>query len=108
MEKNLQKWADSHLPNKTTDDLWDLQAAILTELSRRDDVQYQVRASKGSLDNKFKQLRIGTTLMPVKTKSGAWGSSEFIEATPKKSRQGRGKHSKYSATSRNGPRKRYR
>ena len=61
MEKNLQKWADLHLPNKTTDDLWDLQAAILTELSRRDDVQYQVRASKESLDNKFKQLRIGTT-----------------------------------------------
>ena len=30
--------------------------------------------------------------MPVKTKSGAWGSSEFVEATPKKSRQGRGKH----------------
>ena len=61
MEKNLQKWADSHLPNKSSEDLWDLQAAILTELSRRDDVQYQVRTSKESLDNKFKQLRIGTT-----------------------------------------------
>ena len=31
-----------------------------------------------------------------------------IETKPKKSRQGRGKHSKYSATSRNGSRKRYR
>tara|TARA_Y100001963_G_scaffold66007_1_gene91994 strand:- start:132 stop:317 length:186 start_codon:yes stop_codon:yes gene_type:complete len=61
MEKNLQKWADMHLPNKSSEDLWDLQAAILTELSRRDDVQYQVRTSKESLDNKFKQLRIGTT-----------------------------------------------
>jgi len=61
MEKNLQKWADSHLPNKSSEDLWDLQAAILTELSRRDEVQYQVRVSKESLDNKFKQLRIGTT-----------------------------------------------
>jgi len=61
MEKNLQKWADTHLPIKSSEDLWDLQAAILTELSRRDDVQYQVRASKESLDNKFKQLRIGTT-----------------------------------------------
>ena len=61
MEKNLQKWADMHLPNKSSEDLWDLQTAILTELSRRDDVQYQVRASKESLDNKFKQLRIGTT-----------------------------------------------
>ena len=61
MEKNLQKWADTHLPNKGSDDLWDLQAAILTELSRRDNVQYQVRASKESLKDKFKQLRIGTT-----------------------------------------------
>ena len=61
MEKNLQKWADSHLPNKSSEDLWDLQAAILTELSRRDEVQYQVRASKESLKDKFKQLRIGTT-----------------------------------------------
>ena len=61
MEKNLQKWADTHLPNKGSDDLWDLQAAILTDLSRRDDVQYQVRASKESLKDKFKQLRIGTT-----------------------------------------------
>ena len=61
MEKNLQKWADSHLPNKSSKDLWDLQAAILTELSRRDNVQYQVRVSKESLEDKFKQLRIGTT-----------------------------------------------
>ena len=60
MERNLKKWADSHLPNKTSDDLWDLQAAILPELSRRDNVQYQVRASKESLNDKFKQLRIGT------------------------------------------------
>ena len=36
------------------------------------------------------------------------GSSYNMEARPKKSRQGRGKHSKYSATSRNGARKRYR
>ena len=33
---------------------------------------------------------------------------ELIEATPKKSRQGRGKHSKYAATSRNKAKKRYR
>ena len=58
MEKNLQKWADSHLPNKTSEDLWDLQAAILTELSRRDDVQYRVRASKESLDEKFREIGV--------------------------------------------------
>jgi len=32
----------------------------------------------------------------------------LIESKPKKTRQGRGKHSKYSATSRNGAKKRYR
>ena len=32
----------------------------------------------------------------------------LIEGRPKKTRQGLGKHTKYSATSRNGARKRYR
>ena len=32
----------------------------------------------------------------------------LIESRPKKTRQGRGKHSKYSATSRNRAKKRYR
>ena len=32
----------------------------------------------------------------------------LIESRPKKTRQAKGKHSKYSATSRNGARKRYR
>ena len=43
----------------------------------------------------------------AKAKAGLMGG-DYIEATPKKSRQGRGKHSKYSATSRNSARKRYR
>tara|TARA_B100000902_G_scaffold380170_1_gene415271 strand:- start:14 stop:160 length:147 start_codon:yes stop_codon:yes gene_type:complete len=43
----------------------------------------------------------------AKAKAGLMGG-EYIEAIPKKSRQGRGKHSKYSATSRNSARKRYR
>ena len=46
--------------------------------------------------------------MAVKTKVGTWGSLEYIEATPKKTRQGKGEHTKYSATSRNKPKKRYR
>ena len=45
--------------------------------------------------------------MAVKTKTGVWGSIE-IEPTPKKTYQGRGKHTKYSATSRNKAKKRYR
>ena len=32
----------------------------------------------------------------------------FIEAVPKKTRQGSGQHTKYSATSSNKPKKRYR
>ena len=35
-------------------------------------------------------------------------SGEMIESIPKKTRQGKGKHSKYSATSRNRAKKRYR
>ena len=46
--------------------------------------------------------------MPVKTKSGPWGSSTFVEAIPKKTRQGAGKHTKYAATSRNKAKKRTR
>ena len=36
------------------------------------------------------------------------GGAVKIESKPKKSRQGAGKHTKYSASSRNGARKRYR
>ena len=42
------------------------------------------------------------------TKSGMMGSVYNTESKPKKTRQGRGKHSKYAATSRNSARKRYR
>jgi len=41
-------------------------------------------------------------------KSGMMGSTYNTESKPKKTRQGMGKHSKYSATSRNSARKRYR
>jgi len=42
------------------------------------------------------------------TKSGMMGSTYNTDSKPKKTRQGRGKHSKYAATSRNSARKRYR
>jgi len=42
-------------------------------------------------------------------KSIAWASSgDFIPSTPKKTRQGQGKHTKISASSRNAKKKRYR
>ena len=44
----------------------------------------------------------------AKATGGISGGGNFIESPPKKSRQGTGKHSKYSATSRNSARKRYR
>jgi hypothetical protein len=44
----------------------------------------------------------------AKTASGIYASSSFIESPPKKTRQGRGKHTKYTATSRNKPKKMYR
>ena len=44
--------------------------------------------------------------MPVKIKQGSWGSSEFVETIPKKTRQGYGKHTKYAASSRNDAKKR--
>ena len=44
----------------------------------------------------------------AKTKAGGFGTSSKMEAFPKKTRQGRGQHSKFSATSRNSAKKRYR
>ena len=41
-------------------------------------------------------------------RSGMMGSTYVSEPRPKKTRQGTGKHSKYSASSRNSARKRYR
>tara|TARA_Y100001963_G_scaffold131418_1_gene188772 strand:+ start:78 stop:227 length:150 start_codon:yes stop_codon:yes gene_type:complete len=44
----------------------------------------------------------------AKVKVGALGAGDYIEATPKKTKQGRGKHTKYSASSRNKAKKKYR
>ena len=41
-------------------------------------------------------------------KAVAWNSGNFVEARPKKTRQGTGNHSKYAASSRNSARKKYR
>ena len=43
--------------------------------------------------------------MPVKK---SLSGNEFVESIPKKTYQGRGKHTKYAATSSNKPKKRYR
>ena len=43
----------------------------------------------------------------AKVKRSLMGGT-YVESIPKKTRQGQGKHSKYSATSRNSPRKKNR
>ena len=40
--------------------------------------------------------------------SGGISGGDFIQSPPKKTRQGTGKHTKYSASSRNSARKKYR
>ena len=45
--------------------------------------------------------------MAVKSKTGLMGGV-YVETQTKKTRQGNGKHTKYSATSRNSARKAYR
>ena len=42
--------------HSTTDDLWDLSAEILTELSRRDDVDYRIKATEKSVQKKLLSL----------------------------------------------------
>ncbi len=42
------------------------------------------------------------------TRSKSLSGGNLIESTPKKTRQGRGQHTKYAATSRNKKKKRYR
>ena len=44
----------------------------------------------------------------VRIRKGLLGGSDYIDSIPKKTRQGHGKHTKYSATSRNNGKKRYR
>ena len=44
----------------------------------------------------------------AKAKQGIYGTTGFIDSPPKKTRQGNGKHTKYSASSRNRAKKVYR
>lgn len=50
-------------PQHTTEELWDLQAEILTELSRRDGVQYRVRATDTSVDEKMHQITVNSSIL---------------------------------------------
>jgi hypothetical protein len=41
----------------STDKLWNLSAEILTELSRRDGVDFRIKATDSSVDTKLKSLQ---------------------------------------------------
>ena len=55
-DKAIREWINVHLKNKDSSDLWDLQAAVLTELSERDSVQYRVRATEPTVAARMAQL----------------------------------------------------
>ena len=55
-DKAIREWINVHLKNKDSSDLWDLQAAVLTELSERDSVQYRIRATEPTVAARMKQL----------------------------------------------------
>ena len=44
----------------------------------------------------------------AKAKMGLMGTADFIQSPPKKTRQGQSEHTKLSASSRNGAKKKYR
>ncbi len=44
------------IESHSTDDLWDASAKILTELSRRDNVEYRIKATEESVKNKLLSL----------------------------------------------------
>jgi hypothetical protein len=46
-------WSYNH---RHSSELWDISAEILTELSRRDEVQYRVKATEESVKRKLEAL----------------------------------------------------
>ena len=47
-------WPYNH---RHSSELWDITAEILTELSRRDEVQYRVKATEESVKRKLKEVK---------------------------------------------------
>mgnify|MGYP001294228386 FL=1 len=52
----IKEWVEHHLPIKDDEDLWYLAAEVLTELSKRDKVQYRIRATDESIEQKLQSL----------------------------------------------------
>ena len=56
MDPNRQMAVKRVVWELSEDDLWNISAEILTELSRRDEVQYRVSATNLSIRNKLEKL----------------------------------------------------
>jgi hypothetical protein len=50
---NAATWPYNH---RHSSELWDIAAEILTELSRRDEVEYRVKATSESVQEKIRNL----------------------------------------------------
>jgi hypothetical protein len=50
---NTATWPYNH---RHSSELWDIAAEILTELSRRDEVKYRVKATSESVQEKIRNL----------------------------------------------------
>jgi hypothetical protein len=50
---NTATWPYNH---RHSSELWDIAAEILTELSRRDEVEYRVKATSESVQEKIRNL----------------------------------------------------
>ena len=57
-EEQMTNWTYNH---RHTTELWDIAAEILSELSRRDEVTYQVRATPESVKAKVETLMVTHT-----------------------------------------------
>ena len=96
----LREWVDHHMKEKTSEDLWYLSEEILTELSGRDSIKYRIIEDKVETTHDTEGSK-----MPRKYSASG---DVTVEAKPKKTRQGNGKHTKYAASSRNAAKKRSR
>ena len=50
---NKTTWTYNH---RHSSELWDIAAEILTELSKRDEVEYKVKATSKSVEEKIRNL----------------------------------------------------
>ena len=58
MRKLVEERTHWPIKHRASSELWDLSSEILTELSRRDQVDYRVRATRDSVKEKLQKLNL--------------------------------------------------